>query len=118
MSAEAMADPMLALEAHARDVLSIYDQALGSPIAAALSSLVTFSLGAAIPLLPYLFTSGFWAVFLSVILSLAALATIGAQTAKLADRPRITRALRMLAMGGAAAALTFAIGSALGVQMG
>ncbi|MFN2557673.1 MAG: VIT1/CCC1 transporter family protein [Nitriliruptorales bacterium] len=118
MAAEAMADPLLALEAHARDELSIDDQALGSPMAAALSSLGTFSLGASIPLLPYLFTSGSWGLGLSVVLSLVALATVGAQTALLAGRPRVTGALRMLTLGSGAAALTFAIGSALGVQAG
>lgn len=118
MAAEAMADPVVALEAHARDELSIDDQALGSPWAAALSSFATFSVGAAVPLLPYLFTAGSWGLTVSVVLSLAALATIGAVTAVLAGRPSVAGALRMLTMGGAAAVVTFAIGSALGVQAG
>lgn len=116
MAAEAMSDPLLALEAHARDELSIDDQALGSPWAAAFSSFATFSLGAAIPLLPYLFTSGSWGVSLSVVVSLAALASIGGETALLAGRPPLTGALRMLTLGSGAAALTFVIGSVLGVQ--
>src|ERR1019366_3639360 len=50
---EVMQDPELALETHAREELGINPQHLGSPVQAALSSFVTFAIGAFIPLVPW-----------------------------------------------------------------
>ena len=59
ISVALMKDPQVALETHAREELGIdMEEGLGSPWAAAGSSFVMFSIGAAVPLLPFLFTSG------------------------------------------------------------
>ena len=55
MAEAMMADPDLALEAHAREELGIDPGSLGSLLAAAGSSLVAFSVGALVPLLPWFF---------------------------------------------------------------
>jgi vacuolar iron transporter family protein len=57
IAAEVMEHPEVALETHAREELGIdMKEGLGSPWAAAGSSFVMFSIGAAAPLLPFLFT--------------------------------------------------------------
>src|SRR5687768_17120569 len=50
-----MKDPETALEAHAREELGINPDELGQPLSAAVSSLVMFSGGALIPLVPWFF---------------------------------------------------------------
>ncbi|HZB79438.1 MAG TPA: VIT1/CCC1 transporter family protein, partial [Actinomycetota bacterium] len=66
IAAELMKDPEVALETHAREELGIdMEEGLGSPWAAAGSSFVMFSIGALVPLVPFLFTSGKTAVFIS-----------------------------------------------------
>ena len=58
LAQEVMVDPETALRAHAREELGIDPDALGSPVRAAASSFVSFSLGALLPLLPWFVTSG------------------------------------------------------------
>ena len=85
---------------------------LPSPYTAAGASLVTFAVGALIPLLPYLFGYD----NLALALGLAAVAAFvgGGLVARLTDRPFLRGALRQLMLGAAAAGITFAIGSAVG----
>jgi VIT1/CCC1 family predicted Fe2+/Mn2+ transporter len=118
MAEEAMANPALAAEAHARDELGLDLSTLGSPVAAALSSFVTFAAGAAVPLLPFVWLSGPAAAWASIALSGATLFGVGALTSVLAARPFWTGGLRMLLIGGLAAVVTYAIGSAVGVVTG
>src|SRR5205085_8295793 len=48
------ADVRSALETHAREELGLNPEDLGSPIGAAVSSFVSFAIGASVPLLPFL----------------------------------------------------------------
>ena len=77
VASELMKDPDTALEAHARDELGIDPQSLGSPWAAAGSSFVAFSIGAFIPLIPWLGASGSGAKIASVVLAAIAAAVVG-----------------------------------------
>lgn len=117
MAAEAMSHPSLALETHARDELGIDPSTLGSPLAAAISSFLTFCLGAVVPLVPFLLFSGRAAVILSLAFSFVTLLGVGAFTAMLAGRPRWLGGLRMLLIGGGAATVTYGIGSLIGVTV-
>ena len=114
---ELMRDPEMALDTHAREELGLSKEGLGSPIAAAGSSLVMFALGAFVPLVPFLMSSGDAAVVASAILSGAALFGVGAAISTLTGRPWLLSGLRMLAVGGAAAAVTYVIGKLLGVSV-
>ncbi len=75
LSVKMMRDPDLALETHAREELGFAPGETGNPIQAALSSFVMFALGAFIPLLPWLITSGtkatLWSIGLGAVASLA-----------------------------------------------
>src|SRR5438093_5796546 len=53
-----MADPKVALDTHAREELGLDPEELGSPWGAAISSFVMFSVGAAVPLIPFVVGSG------------------------------------------------------------
>ena len=117
LSTELMKDPEVALDTHAREELGLDPQTgLGSPIAAAGSSFGMFCLGAFVPLLPFLVTSGTTAVVASAILSGIALFGVGAAMSILTGRGVVLSGLRMLAIGSAAAAVTYLVGSLLNVS--
>lgn len=118
MADQVMRDPELALETHAREELGINPQHLGSPVQAAVSSFVTFAVGAFIPLVPWLITKGTAAVIASVVLSAVAAVTIGVVLAAFTERPAFRSALRQLVITAAAAAVTFGIGRAVGTGLG
>jgi len=118
MANEVMQNPDLALETHAREELGITEQSLGSPWQAAAASFITFAIGAFIPLLPWLITSGTLAVVLSVVLSGIAALAVGAGLAVFTERPVVPSALRQLAVTAVAAAVTFGVGRAIGAGTG
>jgi VIT1/CCC1 family predicted Fe2+/Mn2+ transporter len=106
------AHPEAALGVHVREELGVDHRELPSPYTAAGASLLTFAVGALIPLLPYLFgLSNLWAA-----LGLAAVAAFvgGGLVARLTDRPFLRGAVRQLLLGAAAAGITFLIGSSVG----
>ncbi len=114
---EVMQNPELALETHAREELGISPQHLGSPWQAAISSFVTFAVGAFIPLLPWLYSRGTPAVVASIILGVVASLMVGVVLAAFTERPALRSALRQLAVTGVAAAVTYGVGRAVGTGL-
>ena len=110
-----MADPDLALEAHAREELGIDPGDLGSPTAAASSSFAAFAVGALVPLAPWFFGSGTAAIVASAIAAVVAALIVGVVTARMVERSVVRVAGRQLAFTVVPAAITFAVGSAVGV---
>ena len=106
------ARPEAALAMHVREELGVDHRDLPSPLTAAGASLITFAVGALIPLLPFLFKVN----NLALALGLAAIAAFvgGGMVARLTDRPFLRGALRQLILGAAAAGITFGIGSLVG----
>jgi vacuolar iron transporter family protein len=92
-------------------------RSIGSPLSAAGGSFLAFTGGAFVPLLPYLLTSGTVAFVASLLLSLAALAVLGAGIAMLTRRPIWYGAIRQVLLGGIAAAVTYAVGTLIGVSV-
>lgn len=85
---------------------------VGSARGAALSSFLFFSAGAIVPVIPYLFGfTGFVAVVISAIAVGAVLLTTGAVVGLVSGASPLRRALRQLAIGYGAAAVTYVIGS-------
>jgi VIT1/CCC1 family predicted Fe2+/Mn2+ transporter len=111
---EVMQDPELALETHAREELGINPSETGNPLQAAASSFVAFAIGAVIPLLPWLFTSGTKATLWSVVLGAVAAVTVGAALAVFTGRSWFWSAGRQLLISGVAAGITYGIGHVLG----
>ena len=109
-------DPELALQTHAREELGIDPESLGRPVSAAVSSFVTFSVGATIPLVPYFFGSGTAALVVAIVLGVVAAVTVGALLARFTGRPMARSALRQLVFSAVPAAVTFALGAAVGMS--
>ncbi len=109
-----MKDPDTALDAHARDELGIDPQSLGSPWAAAGSSFVAFSIGAFIPLIPWLGASGSGAKIASVVLAAIAAAVVGVLLARFTGRSVVFSAVRQVLIATLAAGVTYGIGVAIG----
>ncbi|GII99954.1 VIT1/CCC1 family predicted Fe2+/Mn2+ transporter [Sediminihabitans luteus] len=112
-------------EAHAAEVLATYTSATeiapaltaeetethGTAWGAAWSSFCFFASGAIIPVLPYLLgLEGMTAVLTSALLVGIALLVTGATVGLLSGTPPVSRALRQLAIGWGAAAVTYALG--------
>jgi VIT1/CCC1 family predicted Fe2+/Mn2+ transporter len=112
-----IADPNRALETLTREELGLNPGELGSPWGAALASFAAFAVGSAIPLLPFLAMRA-GALPWSIGLSASAQFAVGAATSLFTGNPALHGGLRMLAIGSAAGALTYAIGAALGVSLG
>jgi VIT1/CCC1 family predicted Fe2+/Mn2+ transporter len=115
LASQMMRDPELALETHAREELGIDPGALGSPIGAAASSFVAFAVGALAPLLPWLFGGGPGYVLATVAMGAVAALLVGAALARFTGRSTVRSAVRQLAISAVAAAVTYGIGSAVGV---
>jgi vacuolar iron transporter family protein len=109
-------DPELALQTHAREELGIDPDSLGRPLSAALSSFLTFSIGASIPLVPYFFGSGTGALVAAVVMGVIAACTVGALLARFTGRSTVRSAARQLLFSAVPAAATYALGSAVGVS--
>ena len=110
-----MADPEVALEVHAREELGIDpDSGGGNPVAAAAGSFVAFSVGAALPLLPWFITSGVAGMVASVIIGLVAAGAVGVTLAWFTERSWIRTAIRQISLAAGACALTWVIGSLVG----
>ncbi len=105
-------DPEQVWRVHAREELGIDPDDLPSPWMAAGSSFAAFVTGAAVPLLPYLL--GATALLVPVLLAILALFLAGALVSRWTDRSALYSGTRQLLLGGAAAALTYLIGSAVG----
>ena len=110
------ANPGIALDTHARLELGIDPQAPGSAWQAAVSSFVSFSVGAILPLFPWFFAAGSVAVIASVIIGAIAALALGAAIGAMAGRNVAGTALRQLAVAAVAAAVTYGVGSLLGIS--
>jgi vacuolar iron transporter family protein len=109
-------DPDQALEIHAREELGVSAENLPSPYLAAGSSFVSFSIGAALPLLP--FVLGASALWPAAIVAGLALFFAGAVVARITARSWWFGGLRQLILGAVAAGVTFAVGAAIGTHLG
>jgi VIT1/CCC1 family predicted Fe2+/Mn2+ transporter len=114
IAASLMENPEKALDTKVREELGLDPQELGSPVGAAASSFLAFAVGALIPLLPFLLTSGTPALVGALALSFAALFAIGAAVSLVTGRGFLFSGLRQVAIGAAAAAVTYSVGSLIG----
>jgi vacuolar iron transporter family protein len=114
LSVKMMRNPQLALETHAREELGINPDETGNPLQAAVSSFIMFAIGAFIPLLPWLITSGTTATVWSVVLGGVAALGTGAALAVFTGRSWLWSASRQLLISGMAAGVTYLIGHLVG----
>jgi vacuolar iron transporter family protein len=112
-----MAQPEVALDLMAREELGLNPDDLGSPWGAAFSSLVSFALGAAVPLVPYILSDGASAMAASLVLAGLAIGSVGAFTARVSQRPILFGAARALLIGALATSVTYVVGRLVGATV-
>jgi VIT1/CCC1 family predicted Fe2+/Mn2+ transporter len=112
MAAAVSRDPDTALRVHTREELGVDSHELPSAVLAGSASLLAFSLGALVPLLPYLV--GLPYLGLSLGITAVALVAGGMSVGRLTGRPLLGAGIRQLLLGGVAVAVTFGVGSLIG----
>jgi VIT1/CCC1 family predicted Fe2+/Mn2+ transporter len=110
------ADPGLALQVHTREEMGVDPDNLPSPVVAAVSSFVSFAIGASLPVVPYVV--GATTLVPSLVISLLALFACGAVVSRVTTRSWWFGGVRQLVLGGLAAGLTFVIGDLVGTSVG
>lgn len=118
MAESIMADKEHALDTLVREELGIDPDDLGgSAWLAASTSFVVFAVGAALPVLPFLFLDGRAALLTCTLLSGAGLFLIGALVTLFTGRGLLRSGLRQLLFGLGAAGITYGLGKLLGVSL-
>ena len=110
-----IANPDKALDTLAREELGLNPDDLGSPTGAAISSFLAFSVGASLPIIPFLLGVS-PAVAIAAAISGAALFVVGAVLSLFSGKSAFLGGLRMFSIGSAAAASTYFIGSLFNVS--
>jgi VIT1/CCC1 family predicted Fe2+/Mn2+ transporter len=105
-----------ALDMLVREELGLDPEELGSPWGAAFGSFVAFAVGAAVPVIPFLFGGTGAHIAASLLLSLAALFVVGAGVSLLTGRSLLFSGFRQLFIGLGAATVTYLIGTLIGVS--
>lgn len=103
-----------ALGAHAEVELGIDPEARTNPFEAAWSSMLSFSVGAVLPLLAIVLPPGSWRLPVTVLAVTAALVVTGLVSARLGETRRRPAVVRNVGVGLLAMAVTFAVGSLFG----
>jgi len=112
-----MSNPGAALDTLAREELGIDPDDLGgSPWVAGVASFFVFSLGALVPVAPFVVLGGVSAVAASALVSAIALAVVGAVVTIFTGRNATWSALRQVIFGLAAAGITYGVGYMLRVR--
>ena len=101
----------------ARSLFGVNPDDLGSPALAAFSSLALFSVGAALPLIPWFITSGAAATVTSIVLTAVASLIVGGGVSRLSGNSAARGALRQLAIVILASAVTYGVGSLFGTAI-
>ncbi len=99
-------------------VIGMNQDELGSPWHAAFSSFFLFIAGAAVPIIPWLFTSGSKGIITSIIITSIAGLFVGGFVASSSGRNLWYGAFRQLAIIIAASIVTYGVGSLFGVVIG
>lgn len=116
VAAQVHADPELALEVHTREELALDAAKLPSAMLAAVSSFLSFAVGAMIPVVPYLLGSD--TIWPALVMSLLGLFAAGAIVSTVTSRTWWFGGVRQMVLGGAAAALTYLVGNLVGTSLG
>ncbi|MGE5402402.1 MAG: VIT1/CCC1 transporter family protein [Ignavibacteriales bacterium] len=118
MANQLLTNKNTALDTLAREELGIDPEELGgSAWEAAGMSFVLFSIGAIIPVIPFIFTTGFTGIVISLVGSALGLFGIGSAITLMTGRSVLFSGTRQLLFGMLAASITFFIGWIMGVSL-
>ncbi len=116
-AAELLKNPEHALDTLVREELGLDPADLGSPWSAASSSFVMFAVGAAIPLVPFLFLRPGPAMIAAAVAAGVVLAAVGSLVGFLAGTAAWKAALRMVGLAALAAGATWLVGRLFGAAV-
>ncbi|MFY9745779.1 MAG: VIT1/CCC1 transporter family protein [Acidobacteriaceae bacterium] len=102
------------LRALAAERLNVTEEGLSKPLVSAWSGALSTAVGAFIPILPFFFMSGYPAVIVSAIVSLAAHFAVGAAKSLITVRSWWASGLEMTLVGAVEGVATYVIGIGLG----
>jgi VIT1/CCC1 family predicted Fe2+/Mn2+ transporter len=108
----------IALDTLAREELGLNPEELGSPWGAAISSFVSFSAGALLPLMPFFLAAGAKALPIAIAITAVSLFSVGALLSLFTGRNSLYSGARMLLLGAIAGGVTYTIGRLAGVALG
>ena len=117
IATQIISNPAVALDTLVKEELGISIEQLGAPWSASISSLVAFSAGAIIPILPFFFGMDIVAIVCSTFLSSVALLAVGGLLALISGKSPIWGSARMFLTGLFAAAVTYSIGYSIGIYV-
>ncbi len=118
LAKEIISDKSRAHEVLVKEELGINAEDLqGSAMEAAVTSFFLFAVGAIIPVLPFFFAGGWQAVVISTVLSAVGLFAIGASITLFTGKSVWFSGFRQVIFGLLAAAITYGIGSVIGVSV-
>lgn len=112
---QVMRYPDLALQVHSREELGITADDLPNAWLAALSSFAAFAVGALLPVVPYML--GATTFLPALVVALIGLFVTGALTALITIRPWWYAGARQVLIGGAAAGVTYLLGTLVGSSL-
>jgi VIT1/CCC1 family predicted Fe2+/Mn2+ transporter/rubrerythrin len=116
-AAEILKNPESAADTLVREELGLDPEELGSPMGAATSSFAMFSLGALVPILPFLATHGSSAVAIAAALCFTVLAGVGGLVGFLSGTNVLVSAARMAGLAALASGVTYAVGRIFGAAV-
>jgi len=108
------ADPDQFLRTMAAEKLNLSEEALGTPVASAVTGSVSTAIGAFIPIIPFFFMSGVPAIVAAAIVSLAAHFAVGAAKSLVTVRSWWSSGMEMTLVGAVEGIATYLIGIGLG----
>ena len=117
-AAELLKNADSAADTLVREELGLDPEDLGSPRHAAVASFALFSVGAMIPILPFLFLRGTPAVAIAAGLAGAVLAGVGGLVGFLSGTSVVLSAARMVGLAAVAAGVTYGVGRLFGAAVG
>jgi VIT1/CCC1 family predicted Fe2+/Mn2+ transporter/rubrerythrin len=118
VAAEILKNPEQAADTLVREELGLDPNDLGSPWSAAWSSFVMFAVGATVPLIPFLLTSGTTAAVIAAGLGFGVLAGVGAFVGFLSGTSVWRSGARMLGLALLATSVTYTVGRLFGAAVG
>jgi VIT1/CCC1 family predicted Fe2+/Mn2+ transporter len=105
-----MQDPVKALDILAKEELGLDPEHLGSPLAAAISSFISFSIGAFIPLYPFILEINSWHLGNVIVLSGISLFIVGMLISLFTGKNALISGLRMFIIGCITGLITYSVG--------
>ncbi len=113
MASRMAENPEEMLRTLAHEELGLSETAFANPWRSAASATVSTAIGAAVPVLPYLFATGITALIVSFAISTAAHFAVGAAKVIVTGRSWWKSGMEMMVIGLGEAAITFGIGLAV-----